>query len=213
MPNGCLVTSLHFLAALVIFLLFAVPFGFGHVFLNERMRICQMATDPVWTAACTFRPMYAPTLFVLYIAKPDPEIPELKMCTLARNAVWRILGFRGLRQTRRRQLVTLCSPNEDFGDPNKALRARFGSTFPGCEYSIWATHHRKFVQKRTRNALFESPNSSFGEHKIMSNGTLWSPNTHLIVCNSFRNLIHPKRRLWKAKPTFQNAFSKHFPRA
>ena len=49
----------------------------------------------------------------------------------------------------------LCSPNEDFGRLNKALRVRFWSTFNGLEYSIWATSHWKFVQKRTRNALFD----------------------------------------------------------
>ncbi len=48
-------------------------------------------------------------------------------------------------------LASLCSPNEDFGRPNKALRVRFWSTFQGWEYSLCATTYWTLVQKRIRN--------------------------------------------------------------
>ncbi len=73
-------------------------------------------------------------------------------------------------ESSRRQLVRyfstiLCSPNEDFGRLNKALRMHFWTSFQSVVAQNEYSHPWKVLQKRTRNALFSRPKSSFGEHK------------------------------------------------
>ncbi len=66
------------------------------------------------------------------------------------------------------------------------------------EYS----HPRKVLQKRTRNALFSRPKSSFGAINLRS--------TRRTARSSQYKFMVPKRIFWKAKQTFGNAFSNHF---
>ncbi len=56
--------------------------------------------------------------------------------------------------------VNLCSPNEVFEGLNKAVRVRFLKYFNVREYSIWATHRLKFIQK-TRTQRFVQASKIF----------------------------------------------------
>ncbi len=74
----------------------------------------------------------------------------------------------------------VCSPNEDFGRPNKPFRVRFRSTLQGCEHLILATKLLKVLRKDASHLLFILPKSSFGEHK-------WALKT--IACHAIHRLI------------------------
>ena len=63
-------------------------------------------------------------------------------------------------------LASICSPNEDFGRPNKPSGTSFRRTFQGREYSIWAKNRWKVRRKDVPDGLFGLPKSSFGEHKL-----------------------------------------------
>jgi len=63
-------------------------------------------------------------------------------------------------------VVSLWSPNEDFGRPNKRFGPCFQSTFHIREYSIWATDHWKVLWKHGPKRLFGLPKSSFGDHRV-----------------------------------------------
>ena len=78
---------------------------------------------------------------------------------------------------RAKNFSILCSPNEDFGRLNKALRMRFWTSFQPVVAQNEYSHPWKVLQKRTRNALFIRPKSSFGEHKVAPSKTnpLWIP--------------------------------------
>ncbi len=105
-------------------------------------------------------------------------------------------------------LVSLCSPNEDFGRLNKPFGPCFKSTFHIREYSIWATDHWKvqlwlkclgnswkgrFVQNGGElptavwntgpKCLFSHPKSSFGERKVVTSSFIenaeWNGDHHI----------------------------------
>ncbi len=71
---------------------------------------------------------------------------------------------------------------------------------------------------KTHSEKFVLPKSSFGEHKLVTKDHSIPENQHIashvatIFCNHLANFMLPKRRFWKAEPTFQNASSKHFSR-
>ena len=58
-----------------------------------------------------------------------------------------------------------CSPNEDFGSRNKRSVVHFYASQTTI-LEIENSRPWKVLQKRTRNSLFTSPKSSFGEHKL-----------------------------------------------
>jgi hypothetical protein len=64
------------------------------------------------------------------------------------------------------EFSNLCSPNEDFGRPDKPFRLFFRITFQGCEYLIWATKRRKVLRKHSLKGLSGLPKSSFGRCRI-----------------------------------------------
>ena len=53
-------------------------------------------------------------------------------------------------------MITLCSPNEDFGRLNIHFRVHFLTTFQGCEYRIWATNSSKM-----HSEIFVRPSKIF----------------------------------------------------
>ena len=61
----------------------------------------------------------------------------------------------------------------------------FRGTFRGCEYSIWATIHRKVPRKCTPDLLFRFPKFSFGAHKI-------TPTVLVCTKNMASNVRHRK---------------------
>jgi len=65
-------------------------------------------------------------------------------------------------------VTLLCLPNEDFGKRNRRSGVCLRGTLRGCEYSIWATNHRRVPRKHTPDPLFHFPKSSFGEHSFCS---------------------------------------------
>jgi len=81
-------------------------------------------------------------------------------------------------------LKSLCSPNEDFGQLNKALRMRFWTNFQSMVVQNETDTLEKYFKKRIRNALFSRPKSSFGEHKVYGHQT--------------KNFMLAKRQFWTA---------------
>ena len=82
-------------------------------------------------------------------------------------------------------------PNEDFG-PSKNMWVRaFVSTFHTPKYSIGAKSDEMCLQKLLPTYFSTFPNLRLGSIKQS-------------------NCVLPKRRFWKAKQTFGNAFSKYF---
>ena len=63
---------------------------------------------------------------------------------------------------------TICSPNEDFGRMNKRRNDGFRLTFQRFVAQIEYSHQRKSASKIRISSLFIFPNSSFGEHKLVS---------------------------------------------
>ncbi len=89
-------------------------------------------------------------------------------------------------------IKSLSLPNEDFGRRNKRWNQDFRSTFQGCEYSIWATNHRKVSRKSWfHHLLFILPKSSFGEHKVckMNRVKLDSSNMWCVRCVRFSGML------------------------
>jgi hypothetical protein len=69
-------------------------------------------------------------------------------------------------------------PKRRFWKSEQTFQNAFprGSTFQGCEYSIWATKRWKVLRKCGLKCLFGLPKSSFGKHKI------WEGRTNLSEC-------------------------------
>ena len=65
-------------------------------------------------------------------------------------------------------LVSLCSPNEDFGRSSEHLDEFLRSTYQGCEYRIWATKRWNVLRKDSSSVSFGIPKYSFGSHKVVT---------------------------------------------
>ena len=65
-------------------------------------------------------------------------------------------------------VTSLCSPNEDFGRPNKHLRLHFRSTFKRFVAQILYSHPLKVLRKCSLKCLFILPKSSFGMDKVVT---------------------------------------------
>ena len=91
---------------------------------------------------------------------------------------------------------------EDFGRPNHRFRMRFLSTFQllvaQIEYSRPLKVLRQRIVKQTHILMLSS---DFDKQAFL-----------VILCSPNDDFMLPKRRFWKAEPTFQKAFSKHFSR-
>jgi len=76
--------------------------------------------------------------------------------------------FRRIVQKHQAQIhveTSFMLPKRRFWRTEQSVAWSLLKHFHGREYSIRETPRRKFVQKRTRNSLFNLPKSSFGEHE------------------------------------------------
>jgi hypothetical protein len=92
----------------------------------------------------------------------------------------------------------LCSPNEDFGKPNKHFGPCFQSTFRILEYFSLATDHWKVLWKQGPRCSFGFPKSSFGRVKVDKDAV----NRHFSFsrCVKFLEIYGPQTKIlesWK----------------
>ena len=96
---------------------------------------------------------------------------------------------------------TLCSPNEDLeGGTKDELRISNEALFKGVSTLFGLRNLEQWIE--TPDFIFCS---SFQNLRLGS-----SVATRHVANKKLRNFMLPKRRFWKAEPTFPNAFSKHF---
>ena len=94
--------------------------------------------------------------------------------------------------------TTLCSPNEDFGRLNKALRMHFWTSFQSVVAQNEYSHPWKVLQKRTRNALFIRPKSSFGEHEFITTNCGWN----------LSEIYAPQTKIWEGRANIRERIFK-----
>ncbi len=102
---------------------------------------------------------------------------------------------------------TLCSPNEDFGRPNKHFRTHFRSTFQRFVAQIEYSRPGKVLRKLVLKCLFGLPKSSFGRGKLQSHKmkiACWC--VYPALCSSNEDFEQPKQHfIMRFRSTFQRS--------